>query len=235
MAEEHYFFVSPELITNDQFQLPQDEAYHASKVLRRSAHDIIWLIDGVGSAYKGEITEIDGKKVIGRILERIAGYGESDKKVNLGIGILKKDKLEWVVEKATELGVVNISFLKMDHCIKKDVNIDRLSKIVRSAVKQCGRSTEPLLKGPVSLLDWIHSSMENDGMNLICHPGGEKITDLMRGNKNFINVLVGPEGGFSANELYLTEHEGFLGLDLGNRRLRSETAAISVVSQIQAF
>jgi len=235
MAEENYFFVPEHLIGENHFSLPEDEAHHFNRVLRKSEGEMIWLLDGIGTAYRGCVTKVDPTEVSGNILESFAGYGETGRNIHLGIGILKKDKLEWVVEKITELGVNKISFVLMDHSIKKDVNLVRLNRIVRSAVKQCGRSFEPQLSEPMSLNSWIRSIDGKNSVNLICHPGGKKIVDRIGVETSNYNVLVGPEGGFSENELDISKRSGFLTVDLGNRRLRAETAAIAACAQIVAL
>lgn len=235
MSEENYFFVPPEGIADGKFILPEEEKYHASKVLRKMAGDEIWILDGQGCAYRGLISDVKHGLVTGTILESIPGYGEPDRKVHLGIGILKKDKLEWVVEKSTELGVNGITFLLLDHCVKKEANIDRLERIIRSAVKQCGRSQEPRITGPVSLIDWLEIVGSWADKHLICNPGGKNIMELSKSLPEKISVLVGPEGGFSQNELYLAGQSEFLTLNLGKRRLRAETAAVAACSQLLAF
>lgn len=230
MAEEQYFFVPPALIDTDRFKLPDNEAYHFRQVLRKGKGDLIWIIDGEGKAYRTRITEVEGETVTGRIIETVPNYGESRNHLHLGIGIIKKDKLEWVVEKATELGVRDISILSMEKSVKKNINQIRLKKIIRSAMKQCGRSFEPSIIGPVSLVDWLQKTESNRAAKLVCHPGGLKLSGINRSRSNAYDILVGPEGGFSENELLQAEQFGFNRVDLGERRLRSETAAITTLA-----
>ena len=134
--------------------------------------------------------------------------------------------MEFVVEKATECGVNRIIPIIMDRSIKRDVNVERLNKIVFSAVKQCGRSVIPKINNPIKFTKYIEGISDSI---LVFHESGIQI-NIKKEQK--IEVLIGPEGDFSDKELNLLKLKNAIFLNLGNRRLRSETAVISALSQL---
>jgi len=236
MPDKIFFYVDTKNISNDLFSLNEQESYHITKVLRRSIGNNIWLVDGIGSAYYGTIQNIQDDVVSGQILEVFPKYGENKIQINLGIGILKKNKMNFVVEKATECGVNKIIPLVLDKCIKRDVNLDRLTKIAKSAVKQCGRSIIPSIPRPNNIKDLLKKY--TDTSIIVCHEAGDNGIDIVPKivqNQSEILLLVGPEGDFSREEIdFLNNHNANF-INLGNRRLRSETAVIAALSQINLY
>ncbi|NHZ87142.1 MAG: RsmE family RNA methyltransferase [Planctomycetia bacterium] len=236
MPDKIFFYVEPSNISSQKFILNRQESYHITKVLRRSIGDNIWLIDGLGNAYNGIIRNIQKDIVSGRILEVFPKYGENNIQIILGIGILKKDKLKFVVEKATECGVKEIIPLVLDKCVKRDINHIRLLKISKSAAKQCGRSIIPNISKPNILKELLSSYA--DIPILVCHDSGDKVISglpKILDKQSKILLLVGPEGDFSKKEIhFLEDHEANF-INLGNRRLRSETAVIVALSQINLY
>ncbi len=236
MPDKTFFYVEPTNVSNEKFILNRQESYHITKVLRKSIGDNIWLIDGLGSAYNGIIQNIQKEVVSGRILEVFPKYGENDIKIILGIGILKKDKLKFVVEKATECGVKEIIPLVLDKCVKRDINHTRLLKISKSAVKQCGRSIIPNIPKPNNLKELL--SGYADIPILVCHDSGKNVISVIPRileNQSKMLLLVGPEGDFSKEEIHLLKDHKANFINLGSRRLRSETAVIVALSQINLY
>ena len=134
------------------------------------------------------------------------------------------------MEKATECGVNQIFPIVMDRSIKRDVNIDRLNKIVFTAVKQCGRSVIPKVLEPIPTNDFINSM---NGKIMVFHELGNSIEkDIIINKNDEINILIGPEGDFSEREFELLGSQNADFFNLGNRRLRSETAVITALSQL---
>lgn len=236
MPDKIFFYVDTKNISNDLFFLNEQESYHITKVLRRSIGNNIWLVDGIGSAYYGTIQNIQDDVVSGQILEVFPKYGENKIQINLGIGILKKDKMNFVVEKATECGVKEIIPLVLNKCIKRDVNLARLIKISKSAVKQCGRSVVPSIHRPNNLKELLNTYTNTS--IFVCHESGDNGIDIVPKivqNQSEILLLVGPEGDFSNKEIdFLNNHNANF-INLGNRRLRSETAVIAALSQINLY
>ncbi len=236
MPDKIFFFIDFKNISNNQFFLNKQESHHLIKVLRKPVGTEIWLIDGIGNTYYGILQNIQNDVVSGRILEVFPKYGENKIQLKLGIGILKKDKMNFVVEKATECGANEIIPLVLDKCIKRDVNLDRLKKISRSAVKQCGRSVIPSIPRPIKLKELLNTN--TNSLILVCHEtaiNGIDIVPKKLINASNIVLLVGPEGDFSKKEIdYLKDHNANF-ISLGNRRLRSETAVIAALSQINIY
>lgn len=231
MAGEHYFYLSPNQINEDHFTLDAEEAHHAANVLRLQVNDEIWLLDGVGSAYKGIITH-NGKSVAGDILERIPNHAEANVTMHLAVGLIKRDRFEWLLEKAVECGAASITPLILDRCVKKSLNMERSQKIVQTAAKQCGRSLFPVLHEPATLENYLEN---RSGATVCLQSAGEIPLAIWQRKKSTyeISVLIGPEGDFSENEKNVMENNNIDIVTLGSRRLRTETAAITALNIIE--
>jgi len=232
MSDKIFFHIDEKNIRYRKFQLDEYESYHFLKVLRKIIGTEIWLTNGIGTVFKSIVEKIDSQLVSGRIIEAYPNYCENYYNLNLGIGILKRDKIEIVVEKATECGVNKIYPIIMDRSIKRDVNIERLNKIAFTSVKQCGRSVMPKISDPIKLEEFLN---RDSSANLVFHESGDTINKNVQLNiKNYkeLNLLVGPEGDFSENEMKMLKEANAIFLNLGNRRLRSETAVVTALSQI---
>lgn len=233
MSDKIFFLIDTDKISNNQFSLNKPESHHLINVLRKDIGTEIWLTDGIGSVYKAVINNIHDNVVNGEILEVYPKYGENKIHISLAIGILRKDKLDFVVEKATECGVNEIIPLILDKSIKRDVNANRLVKVAQSAVKQCGRSIIPNINRPNKLKELLDTY--TDTSILVCHESGDNGVAKILRNKSKILLLVGPEGDFSKEEIdFLKDHNANF-INLGNRRLRSETAVIVALSQINLY
>lgn len=232
MSDKLFFHIDIKNISDGKFQLDKLESYHFIKVLRKNINSEIWLTDGIGTVYRSNVDSIDKNLVSGLIIQEIPNYGENKNKINLGIGILKKDKMEFVVEKSTECGINEIFPIVMDRCIKRDVNIKRLNKIAFTSVKQCGRSRIPKIDNTIKFNEFLDES--SDPILVFTETGLSIDANLQNKVKNskVINILIGPEGDYSDNEIELLKSKNAIFLNLGNRRLRSETAVITALSQI---
>jgi 16S rRNA (uracil1498-N3)-methyltransferase len=236
MPDKIYFFVDPNKVSDNKFFLNKLESNHLIKVLRKPIGTEIWLIDGIGSAYYGVVQNMQDDIASGQILETFPKYGENTIQISLGIGILKKDKMNFVVEKATECGVNEFIPLVLDKCIKRDINPDRLVNITMSAVKQCGRSVIPDIARPIDLNELLNTY--SNSSILVFHESGKDGIDILPQlikNQSKILLLIGPEGDFSKEELSLLKDRKTNFISLGNRRLRSETAVIAALSQINLY
>ena len=228
MNLEHSFFISDQNISGDRFVLDETESIHAIRVLRLKINEELFLFDGLGTAYKAKIDNLSYNKVEGAIIAKLKGHGENEYNINLGIGLIRRGRFENLIEKCTELGVNSFHPLLLDHNIKQTSNTNRCKKIVVASSKQCHRSTIPLIYEPKSLkslfslakMKFIAASME----------AKKKLSDVkLKGNRP-IMLLIGPEGDFSSNEIELLKEKEVELFNLGNRRLRSETAAIAAVA-----
>ncbi|NOZ03705.1 MAG: 16S rRNA (uracil(1498)-N(3))-methyltransferase [FCB group bacterium] len=229
MADRIFFYVSPENITGDEFILDPDESHHFQRVLRKPAGTDIWLSNGRGTMYRALVEEVDGQGVSGTILHAYPGWGENRQELHLALAILKRDRMELAVEKAVELGVKSIQPVIMDRCVRRTVNIDRLSRIVVATAKQCGRSYFPEVKEPVTLASWLTRNNKKDGY-VACHAEGtltlKHWNESGRDKTRPVHVIIGPEGDFTPAELSLLKQHGIEIINLGKRRLRSETAVL---------
>ncbi len=227
------FYTPPSQINNGFIELLDQEAKHASKVMRAREGDTLTVVDGEGSRYQGIVRRITKKLVQLEIVDQ-QKILRTKPELILGMGIIKKrDRLEFAVEKAIELGASRICLFRSAHTIKENVRMDRLESIAISAMKQ---SLQNYLCS-VDLfysLDEMLNAVTADSI-LVAH---EKVTKD-EGRINFSEVdesdktllLVGPEGGFSSKEIDLFIDRGAKIVSLGKNRLRAETAAVAFLSQ----
>ncbi|MEX0610100.1 MAG: RsmE family RNA methyltransferase [Balneolaceae bacterium] len=225
------FFVESNRVTGDIFELKGQEAQHAAKVLRLRNGDEIHATDGEGKRYTGIVTSINKDSVTASIKEK-KEVPESKPHLILAMGIIKKrDRLEFALEKAVELGASEIVLFNSDHTEKTNVRVDRLETIAMSAMKQSLRSWLPKVLLHKSLEDVLKSYPEFEV--LMAH---EKISEDLNSEssktlKDNMLLLVGPEGGFSDREVELVKQNGGELVSLGEYRLRAETAAVAFLSR----
>lgn len=238
MKEVRYFYVPDGL---NQQELPEEEAQHAMRVLRLQAGDEIVLIDGVGNFHDAVITSTDKRHCHYQIKATHSQQKAWQGHLHLAMAPTKNiDRTEWFAEKATEIGFDELTFLRCQFSLRTLVKMDRIEKILVSAMKQSRKAEKPVLNELVSFKQFIESvSSINRYKDLknkfICHcydePSlGEKklLRDVLVQGEDAL-VLVGPEGDFSVEEVRLAEAAGFQSVSLGAARLRTETAALLAV------
>ena len=235
MKEIRFFYV-PEAA--QQEELPQDEALHALRVLRLKGGDELFLMDGVGSFYRAQVTMAASHHCYYEILEEMPQERQWKGHFHLAIAPTKMiDRIEWMVEKATEVGVDELSFLNCQFSERKQVRTDRLEKIVVSAVKQSHKAWKPVINEMISFKQFIEQPRE--GRKYIAHcyeevPRKNLFDELCKPlDTSDVTVLVGPEGDFSIDEVKLAVAAGYESIDLGKSRLRTETAGLSAVMMMQ--
>jgi 16S rRNA (uracil1498-N3)-methyltransferase len=216
------FYVNPLNVNGSTFQLDKAESNHATRVLRLKKGDEICLLNGAGIGYHAKINSIE-KNVSGTIKESIPDLGENKYSVNLASALIKRDRFELMLEKATELGVNEIQPLMLERCVKKTMNFERSQKIVISSAKQCCRSRFPMLHEPIDMKKLLKNS---DGQFISGLMGADKSLSELELDKN-VTVIIGPEGDFTENEIGQMKNAGVLFFNLGGRRLRAETAALN--------
>lgn len=224
------FFAPPsDFKPDDTVEITDQEALHISKVLRHKIGDVILVADGEGARFEIEILEITKKSVLGKKLTTSCKAIPSKKKI-LALGVIKKrDRLEFAIEKAVELGAWEIVLFNADHSERNRINSERVETQIISAFKQSGRFWLPKLT-VFNSLDEIYDQyvVSNFLMAHVDADQDKKPTKLNDGN----NVLfVGPEGGFSEREKELHLSKGGELVSLGSNRLRAETAAMTFLSQ----
>lgn len=221
-------------------ELPAEEAHHATKVLRLGVGDELMLVDGQGCFYRASITASTGHRCAYRIEESMPQEPAWTGHLHLAVAPTKMmDRVEWLAEKATEIGFDELTFLDCQFSERRVVKEDRIDKILVSAMKQSHKAWKPQLNGMLKFRDFIRQEREGD--KFICHCYEE--SDVGDGDKPNLfdvlregvpaTVLVGPEGDFSVDEVRLALQNGYRSVTLGRSRLRTETAALVAVHMMQ--
>ncbi len=216
--------------------LSPEESKHCVKVLRHKVGHVIDIIDGIGNFYIAELTVADPKQCVARIISQRAVGVKKPYYLHIAISPTKNaDRIEWLIEKGTELGVDEFSFVICKRTEKTGTKIERFRKIAESAVKQSIQGVIPKINDGITIKDFIAKEKGSKGKKYIAHCLPIKKTDL----KNILNekeilVLIGPEGDFTEEEIALAQMNGFEALSLGETRLRTETAGLIVAAGFKA-
>jgi 16S rRNA (uracil1498-N3)-methyltransferase len=219
-------FYSP-VIVNNETVLDESESKHAVRVLRLGAGSQVMLYNGSGGIFLGEITDAHPRKCRIRILENEHPDSHNAFQLHLAIAPTKNmDRLEWFLEKATEIGVGEITLLLCDHSERKSVKADRLEKKLISAMKQSGNAFLPKLNPMIPFGEFIRITGSAQKFIAHCHPGEKPHLKNALGKTDEFLVIIGPEGDFSEPEVEQAKAHGFREISLGNSRLRTETAGI---------
>lgn len=234
----------------NHINLSHDKAHYLLNVMRRKTNDIINVIDGHGRAFQAQIQSIRNGSVFLNILTEITPDTESPLNLILCQGIIKGEKMDIVVQKATELGVRQIIPMITERVIVKETRkLKRWQKIAEEAAEQCGRTVIPIIHEPVGMQKFLiqtNSEIPHRRNGLIFwEEGGKPIADALRDaaypenakgdsvkNAPFY-IVIGPEGGLTSQEAGLAEESGFIKTTLGKRLLKSETAAIAAITLVQ--
>jgi 16S rRNA (uracil1498-N3)-methyltransferase len=225
------FYAPASARQDDRILLEGDEAHHLVRVLRKHPGDRVGVMDGEGNYYICDVENLEGSVSL-RIARHLPNRGESQKPVVLLQAILKEPAMDDVVDKATQMGVSSISWIPSTHVVGNltGPKLERHGRIARAAAKQCGRSRIPKIEQAASFEGAIEK-FHNWRIAYVAHPLDSpshfdpthytKETDMIDGGV----LLVGPEGGLTAEEAAFAQQHHFAPLSLGNRRLRSGTAA----------
>lgn len=227
-----------DIIHDTTIELSTLESHHCAVVLRYEIGSQIQVLDGIGGRYLCEIIDNNKKKVIVDILNK-EFHNPKPYKVHLIIAPTKSlDRIEWFVEKSVELGVSKISFIKTQRTERNKININRMNRIVMSAMKQSGQYYLPIINNLIIYRDVISNRKESQ--LFIAH-----LEDQDKNKKNNIVdvyiknldccILIGPEGDFTIDEINLAIENNFQSITLGNNRLRTETAGIYAISAIKTL
>ena len=229
------FYCPPDKISDGSVLIDGEEFSHLVHVMRKKTGDVIGVVDGEGIFHEVILEEIKKKQAKGRITVTSGNHLEPVTRLTLAVGILKNpSRFDFLVEKVTELGVTGIIPLETERTIPSHAKTDRWQKLALAAMKQCGRAYLPRVS-ELTPLAQMHDNFHQFDRKLVAHEQVEPTTSLrtvagdVRGS---ILVLVGPEGGFSEEEIQMCISKGCTPFSLGERRLRTETAAIAVAAQI---
>ena len=238
---EARLFVSSALINDTEIELDGDQARYLSRALRARVGDRLNLFDGNGAEWTAAILQISKNTVTLRIDDSHEAGTESPLRVHLVQGISRGERMDFVVQKATELGVKRItpvlteySMVKLDGS-RAEKRRDHWQRIATSASEQSGRVRLPLIDTPIPLKNWLGDKPQRIDTELILKPGAAATLPSLRPQETTICVLVGAEGGFSDSEYEDAEISGFKAVSLGPRVLRTETAAIATLAMLQSL
>lgn len=218
-------FYAPDIAVNPE--LPEEESQHCVRVLRSKEGDAITITDGKGSFYMAVLADIHPKHCRVVITEQRPQKSSWDYILHIAVAPTKNmDRMEWFVEKATEIGISKISFLRCRHSERKEIKLQRLHKIAVNAMKQSQKAILPQLNEMMDFDRFI--SLPFDGHKLMAHCANgmkQPVRNLYQPGNNTL-ILIGPEGDFSPDEIKTSLSAGFSAVSLGESRLRTETAAL---------
>ncbi len=214
-------------ISGTEVILDETESKHAVRVLRLSIGNEVQLIDGRGGFYEAEITDANPKKCRLKINKTIREFGKKNFRLHMAVAPTKNiDRFEWFLEKATEIGIDEITPLLTDHSERKTIKPERLEKILISAMKQSLKAYLPKLNKMVSFAEFLEKCTIQNRFIAHCYEGDKPhLKKVIKPNQDAI-ILIGPEGDFSMEEIELAKEIGFTEISLGSARLRTETASV---------
>lgn len=217
-------------MSHERFVLNPEESKHLAKVLRKSVGDIVYFTNGMGELFTCRIEDTDPKKAQVKVLEK-QYIPKDDYYIHLAIAPTKnQDRLEWMVEKITEIGCHEITFLSTVHTEKAYLKLDRLEKKIIAACKQSLKSWKPRLNAQVDYFKFINSAQVGDCQKFIAYVDGHNAGLVAQAKRSSSYILlIGPEGDFSPDEIQQAFSAGFLSCSLGKSRLRTETAGMVAV------
>ncbi|HKJ69665.1 MAG TPA: RsmE family RNA methyltransferase [bacterium] len=236
MPDRSYFYAPIEVEQGESFQLGGKQYNHIVNVLRMAERDQLDVVDGRGTLIRSTILSINNNHVECIAREVSSSANELPCRVALAVGMIKQQRFEWMVEKATELGVVKIQPLITDRVVRKGIRRDRLKKKAIAAMEQSERAVLPGIAELRPLDEYLeHVPVENT-IVAAQQLDNVSILDLLSQNtRESMNILIGPEGGWSQRELESFTRRKLRRVRLGQRRLRTETAAITAISQVAAI
>lgn len=215
----------------EQISLTNPELLHQmSKVFRFKAGDTVILFDDTGRENVCEITLLTKKVAEFMVKESREGLASPAQKVTMYLSLIKKDNLEWVLQKGTELGVARFVPIISERSEKKDINMERARKIVVEATEQSGWASVPEIAEPVSLVSLLENTDQTMETLVAFHTEGVAFKKDLLANKKLLGVLIGPEGGFSEKEIALFQSKNIPVYSLGQQTLRAETAGVAIAS-----
>lgn len=231
MKEVRYFYVPN---AANAGELPEEEAKHAVRVLRLQSGDRMILADGEGGLFDAEVSMASGKHCMYNILEQLPCEREWNGCITLAIAPTKMmDRIEWMAEKATEIGFDELDFLDCKFSERKTLRTDRVERIVVSAMKQSHKAHKPMVGEMEPFADFV--ARPREGRKFIAHCYVEIEREDLFATLQTLNpdepvtMLVGPEGDFSIDEVRLAMTHGYEPISLGKSRLRTETAGLSAI------
>ncbi|WP_343352194.1 16S rRNA (uracil(1498)-N(3))-methyltransferase [Pseudomonas sediminis] len=233
MRLSRFFIDAP--LSLGQHELPEAQAHYIGRVLRHAVGDAVQLFDGSGQEYLGELIEVGKKSVRVELREAFAGLSESPLHIHLGQGLSRGERMDWAIQKATELGASEITPIVSARCEvrlkdeRADKRMAHWRQVAISACEQCGRSVLPVIHAPLELDAWLQQTEAE--LKLVLHPVAAALQSHEKPHS--LAFLIGPEGGLSDAEVDQATSAGFHPARLGSRVLRTETAPVVALTVAQ--
>ncbi|PWH86989.1 16S rRNA (uracil(1498)-N(3))-methyltransferase [Brumimicrobium oceani] len=235
------FYIDIASLNQEKITLPPDESKHAAKVLRMMAGDQMEIVNGTGVVFTGEIIDSAPKAVV---VKKIDFHKATPDEHHIHIAIAptkNNDRFEWFLEKATELGIHEITPILCKNAERKKIKLERFQKILVSAMKQSKRLFIPKLNELISIEEFIKQNP--NGLIAHCYEEEERNTSIQKQLEKESNrwiekktpILIGPEGDFTLNEVKKALENGFQAVTLGKTRLRTETAGVYACMNVKLF
>ncbi len=231
------FYCPLPLIAHTEITLPEEVSHHLVRVLRCEPGTRFSLFNGEGGEHEAELVEAGKKAARARLLQFHAENRQSPLHTHLGQVMSKGDRMDYAIQKATEMGVTEITPLSSERCElrlrgeeRADKKLEHWRRVAISACEQCGRNIPPLIHEPSALTDWLQSTQTE--LRLVLAPAVSG--SLPTAAPSSVAVLIGPEGGLAAPEITQALQAGFTPWQLGPRVLRTETAPVAALAILQA-
>ena len=230
----HYFYC--EHIDDGVIQLDAEESRHCARVLRLRAGHEIGVVDGKGTFARAGLLEVNARATLAKVIEKKGEFGKRPFRLHLAVAPTKNiDRFEWLLEKATECGVDEITPFICEKSERRIIKPRRLEKIIQAAMKQSGRAYQPILNPLITFKYFI--KQEHNCPAFVAHcDEGEKavIGDLYKPGHDVL-IMIGPEGDFTGQEITTAIDKGLKTISLGMHRLRTETAALVACIQVNSI
>jgi 16S rRNA (uracil1498-N3)-methyltransferase len=231
-------YTEARLSENTELTLHEQEAQHIVKVLRMKEGELLRLFNGSGEFYPATIIQTNKKSVVIKTSQAEKALSESTLHTHLGQVMSRGDRMDYVIQKSTELGINEITPLTSERCELK-LNADRAEKRIKhwqqvaiSAAEQCGRACVPKIHPILSVNEWVQQN-KAQGVSLVLHHRDTQNLGAIQTTPSHVNLLIGPEGGLSEAEIKLATEATFIPSTFGPRVMRTETAPIACLSILQ--
>ena len=228
-----HVFYTPD-INGSAYSLNEEESKHCTRVLRLKEGDPVTLVDGKGGLYQALIKSTGKREVQLAVISSEQEYQKRNHRLHIAVAPTKNiDRLEWFLEKATEIGIDEITPIIAERSERKVVKDDRLFKVITAAVKQSLQAYHPQLNTAVSLADFLKKESADTKMIAHCIAGEPRrfISEIIQPHQSY-TILIGPEGDFSPDEIQSALSNQYQPISLGNTRLRTETAALAACFEV---
>ena len=235
------FYCPPPLALSGLFELPADAAHHASRVLRLREGDAVQIFDGIGNECHGVIAELSGKRVIVGGIRAANINRESPLHITLAQALSSSEKMDWAIQKATELGVTEIQPLATERSVARlsseraEKRVEHWQQVAIAACEQCGRNVLPTIHAPIDIRAWLQQMRTSPDTKFILLPEGAFSMSSQAKPLGNITLLIGAEGGFTPAESESALLCGFAPIRMGTRVLRTETAAVAGLTALQTL